>query len=67
MLCTACIFLSASEARAQCTARDVLQNQLKLKKTPSASMPQTPVRSAVDVPVWKTITVGTFADSFSPQ
>jgi hypothetical protein len=65
MLCTACIFLSASEARAQCTARDVLQNQLKLKKTPSASMPQTPVRSAVDVPVWKTIIVGTFADSFA--
>src|SRR3954467_2959108 len=27
-LCTACILLFASEARAQCTARDVLQNQL---------------------------------------
>jgi hypothetical protein len=64
-LCTACILLFASEARAQCTARDVLQNQLRLTKTPSASMPQTPVRSAVDVPVWKTITVGTFADSFA--
>jgi hypothetical protein len=65
MLCTACILLFASEARAQCTAQDVLQNQLRLKKTPSASMPQILVQSAVDVPVWKTITVGTFADSFA--
>jgi uncharacterized protein YjiS (DUF1127 family) len=65
MLCTACILLFAGEARAQCTARDVLQNQLRLKKTPSASMPQILVRSAVDVPVWKTITVGTFSDSLA--
>jgi uncharacterized protein YjiS (DUF1127 family) len=63
MLCTACFLLFASEAEAQCTARDVLQNQLRLKTAPSARMPQTLVRSAVDVPVWKTITVGTFADS----
>jgi hypothetical protein len=63
MLCTACFLLFASEAEAQCTARDVLQNQLRLKAAPSARMPQTLVRSAVDVPVWKTITVGTFADS----
>ena len=65
MLCTACILLFSSEARSQCTARDVLQNQLRLKKTPSAGRPQILVRSAVDVPVWKTITVGTFADLFA--
>ena len=65
MLCTACIVLFASEAYAQCTARDVLQNHLTLRKTPSANMPPIPVRSAVDVPVWKTITVGTFANSFA--
>jgi hypothetical protein len=64
MFYTACTLLFASEARAQCTARDVLQNQLRLK-TPSASRPQILVRSAVDVPVWKTITVGTFADLFA--
>jgi hypothetical protein len=28
-------------------------------------MPQTLIRSAIDVPVWKTITVGTFADLFA--
>jgi hypothetical protein len=61
---SACLLLVASEASAQCTARDVLQNQLRLK-TPSASRPQVPVRSAVDIPAWKTITVGTFADSFA--
>ena len=65
MLCVACIFQFASEARAQCTARDVLQNQLKLKKAPSASVPPVLVRSAADVRVWKTITLGTFADSFT--
>jgi hypothetical protein len=63
-LCTACALLFASEAGAQCTARDVLQNQLRLK-TPSASGPQIPVRSAVDIPAWKTITVGSFADSLA--
>jgi hypothetical protein len=65
MLCTLCILLFASEARAQCTARDVLQNQLRFKKIPSASTPQILVRSAADVPVWKTIAVGTFADTFA--
>jgi hypothetical protein len=63
-LCTACFLLFASDASAQCTARDVLQNQLRLK-APSATRPQIPVRSAVDIPAWKTITVGTFADSFA--
>ena len=65
MLCSACIVLFASGASAQCTARDVLQNRLTLKKTPSATMPPILVRSAVTVPVWKTITVGTFANSFA--
>jgi hypothetical protein len=67
-LCTLCILLFASEVRAQCTAQDVLQNQLnqlRLKKIPSASIPQILVKSAADVPVWKTITVGTFTDTFA--
>jgi hypothetical protein len=62
---TACILLFASEARAQCTARDVLRNQLKLKKTPSASESHILIRSAADLPVWKTISVGTFSDLFA--
>jgi len=62
---TACIVLFASEAGAQCSARDVLQNHVTLTKTPSADIPSIPVKSAVDVPVWKTITVGTFANSFA--
>jgi len=65
MLCTTCALLFASEARAQCTARDVLQNQLRLKKAPSADRPQILIKSAVDVPVWKTITIGTFANFFA--
>ena len=65
MLCTACIVLFASEASAQCTARDVLQNHLTLKTTPSANTPPIPVKSAFAVPVWRTITVGTFANSFA--
>jgi hypothetical protein len=63
-LCTACILLFASEARSQCSAQDVLQNQLGPNKTPPTNRPQIAVRSAVDVPVWKTITSGTFSDLF---
>ena len=65
MLCTACIVLFASEASAQCTARDVLRNRLTLKATPSANTSPIPVKSAFAVPVWRTITVGTFANSFA--
>jgi hypothetical protein len=65
MLCTACIVLFASAASAQCAARDVLRNQLTPKKTPSANTPPILLRSAAAVPVWKTITVGTFANSFA--
>jgi hypothetical protein len=65
MLCTAHILLFANDARAQCTARDVLQDQLKLKKIPSIGAPPVPIRSARDVPVWKTIAIGTFANSFA--
>jgi uncharacterized protein YjiS (DUF1127 family) len=64
LLCT-CSLGFPSEARAQCTARDGLQNQLRLKKTASPIMPQVLVRSAVDIPVWKKITVGRFSDSFA--
>ena len=65
VLCTAFFLLFASEVGARCTARDVLQNQLVRNKTPSVSVPQTPVRSAADVPVWKKITTGTFSDALS--
>jgi hypothetical protein len=65
MLCTACIVLFASEASAQCTARTALQNHLTLKTTPSADTPPMPVKSAFAVPVWRTIAVGTFANSFA--
>jgi hypothetical protein len=65
MLCTACIVLFASEASAQCTARSVLQNHLTLKTTPSANTPPILVKSAFAIPVWRTITVGTFANSFA--
>jgi hypothetical protein len=65
MLCTGCITLFASDASARCTARDALQNRLTLKITPSANTPPVPVKSAFAVPPWRTITVGTFANSFA--
>src|ERR1044072_9227342 len=64
MFCTACTVLFSSEAVAQCTARDVLRNRLTLKTAPSSTPPM-PVRSAFAVPVWRTITTGTFANSFA--
>jgi len=65
ILSTACIVSFADDAGAQCSARDVLQNHLTLKKTPPANIPPTLIRSAAAVSVWKTITVGTFANSLS--
>ena len=65
MLCNACILVFASKARAQCTARDVLQARLTLKEAPIVRKPQIVIGSAVDVPVWKKITVGTFSESFA--
>ena len=65
MLCTACVMLSASEASAQCSARDALQNRLALNKNTSVTMPAIRITSATAVPVWKTITVGKFANLFA--
>lgn len=64
MLATGCIVFFASEASAQCSARAVLQNRLTLKAAPSVTA-SAPIKSAFAVPVWRTITVGTFADSFA--
>src|SRR6185503_1712095 len=65
VLCNACILVLASEAKAQCTARDVLQSQLRSNKIPSPAIPQVLVRSVVDVPVWRKISVGMFSNSFA--
>ena len=65
MFCTACIMLLVSEAGAQCTARDVLRNHLTHKKAPSTTIPPVPVQSALAVPVWRTVTIGTFANTFA--
>jgi len=64
-LCTACILGPTNDAKAQCTARDVLQRQLTLKTAPAVPKPQSPVTSASDVAVWKTIKIGTFSNSFA--
>jgi hypothetical protein len=64
ILSAACVIPFASTASAQCAARDVLQNQLKLK-TRAAPASQQPIRSARDVATWKAITTGTFADSLA--
>jgi len=65
ILCNACAVAFMSEARGQCTARDVLQNRLTHKEAAPAGQPQGPINSAVDVRVWKKIAIGTFPDSFA--
>ncbi|MCK1304004.1 DUF1127 domain-containing protein [Bradyrhizobium sp. 24] len=62
LLCGALILAFASEAKAQCTAQDVLRNHLDLKTAPPVQRSQTPVSSAADVRLWKTIAIGTFRD-----
>jgi hypothetical protein len=63
--CTVCVVLVASEARAQCSARDAQQNLLTFKKTSPAVAPPTLVALATAVPVWKTITIGRTTSSFA--
>jgi hypothetical protein len=65
MFCTAIIVLFARQANAQCAPRDALRNHSTLKNTPSANVLPLLVRSTAAVPVWKTITVGTFANSIA--
>ena len=42
-----------------------MRNHLTVRTTPSAKTSPTPVTSAFAVPMWRTITVGTFANSFA--
>jgi hypothetical protein len=65
MLCMACVLLSGSEAGAQCSARDALRSYWTIKKSTSVDVPAIPITSASAVPVWKTITLGRFANSFA--
>ncbi|MCK1307659.1 hypothetical protein [Bradyrhizobium sp. 45] len=52
------------ETKAQCTAQDVLRNHLALKTAPPPG-PWTSFRSPAEIPVWKTIAIGTFKDLFA--
>jgi len=62
IVCATCIVSLAEDAWAQCAARDVLQNEMKAHKPrPSYALQQ--LKSARDVPTWKTIRVGTFGNS----
>jgi hypothetical protein len=66
VLGAACIVLSTSAASAQCAARDVIRNHLTSRTaTPSAGASPAPFEYAATAPVWRTITVGTFANSFA--
>ncbi|WP_249142988.1 hypothetical protein [Bradyrhizobium liaoningense] len=63
LLCAASLFQFTPRAWGQCSARDALQNQLKLGKVRAVDLPRKPIASVRDVPTWKTITVGTFVNS----
>lgn len=65
LLCTAWTLGSASDVKAQCSARDVLQRQLTHRTAPVVPKPQSSVTSVLDVAVWRRINIGTFSDSFS--
>ena len=60
-----CVLASANRAHAQCSARDVLQRQLVLKAAPVVPTRTGPVTSVSDVDEWKTISIGTFPDTFA--
>ncbi len=61
-LCAGGLILNAREAEAQCAAKAVAQNAT-LSRTASAPSPIT--RSNATLKVWKTVTLGDFANSFA--
>jgi hypothetical protein len=63
-LCAAGFVLYASGARAQCSARDVLQNASVPTFSPAIA-PSAVVKTGDVLEVWKTITLGKFANSFA--
>ncbi|MCP3475953.1 hypothetical protein NLM33_37580 [Bradyrhizobium sp. CCGUVB1N3] len=65
MLWAALLLPFISQAKAQCTARDVLQNRLKLLTAEQGRTPKAPIASAADIQTWRTIEVGTLAGSFA--
>jgi hypothetical protein len=65
MFCAVCIVLFATDADAQCRTRDILRNQPAPRETFSATELPSPLRSAADAPAWKTIAIGTFANTFA--
>ncbi|WP_271608820.1 MULTISPECIES: hypothetical protein [unclassified Bradyrhizobium] len=62
MLSVCILQLASSTAQTQCAARDVLERQLKFK-TRASEAPQRLIQSERDIAIWKTIAIGTFADS----
>ena len=62
-LCAAGLVLCANEAKAQCSGRDVLQNATT-PKTAQVVANSAGFRGGTALPVWKTITLGEFANSF---
>jgi hypothetical protein len=62
-LCAAGLVLCANEAKAQCSGRDVLQTATTPKTSPVVAN-SVGLTVATALPVWKTITLGEFANSF---
>lgn len=65
LLCAASLFQFTPKAWGQCSARDVLRNQPKPGIVPTVSLPQKLIGSARDVRTWKTIAIGSFANSIA--
>ena len=67
MLAAACgvAFLSPAGAAAHCSAKDVQDRPVAAKHRSTAATGLVRIASVAESPVWKTITVGTFRDSFA--
>jgi len=63
-LCAATLVLSNGEVRAQCAAKDVVKSS-PTKETPSRREPSNEQDRDGTPKVWKTITLGEFANSFA--
>lgn len=65
LLGVACTVVFATDLRAQCAARDILRAAAKIHKAAPPNLPPQLISAARDVPIWKTIRLGTFANSLA--
>ncbi len=64
ILCASILAVSATRAGAQCSARDVMRSHPNFAPALSAADPPIMIGSVADIPIWRTIKIGTSVNKY---